>query len=510
MPGHAGSSQSSGGAPRHAALNSTAPQRAALSGPLQTLVEDVKQFGRIPKRKKGTSEQERAENKLAKRFSDCRDSIPKDVLHELRALGRASQPADDEQLVAEASDPEHLPPEVDTAALMQAVRDLGHYPILGRQIVCLPNLWDFIGQEEPAVEKLLKDVLYFGRLPHHIKKPTTEPERREHRLALRIAAQKKKTPRALWELIVLHCAHIVTVNGVDEDELCFACDRIMKDRPSTVTSLSFNHDSDSGEIHAPTAEKWALLAKACPNLIQFRVEDAIFHGRSLHHAVQATARACPKLLRLDLGGNLINDGALQIVSQACPLLENLDVHHSGIGDVAIQAVAQRCARLEELNVDECANLTDAAFLAVAQGCPRLRTLTIWSSCPWTDRLRRPKVTDAAICALGQQCPHIEILEMCGLESLTDAAIQAVAIGCPSLKELDASLCCQLTDAAVQSLAHHSSSLSILKLRDCANITTSGVSALAQITAPLEYLDVRPIQLSREVLCECVVRGRDTA
>ena len=147
-------------------------------------------------------------------------------------------------------------------------------------------------------------------------------------------------------------------------------------------------------------------------------------------------------------------------------------------------------------------------LAVAQGSPRLRSL-IWSSAPWTDRLLRPTVTDTAICALAQQCPHIEILELCGLESLTDAAIQAVAIGCPSLKELDASLCRQLADAAVQSLVHHSSSLSILKLRDCAKITTSGVSALAQITAPLKHLDVRPIQLSREILCECEVCGRTT-
>ena len=357
------------------------------------------------------------------------------------------------------------------------------------------------------MEKLLKDVLYFGRLPHRINKPTTEPERREHLLAQRIAAHKKQIPHALWELIEIHCANVVTVNGMDEDELCFACDRIMKDSPSTVTSLSFNHESADGKIHAPTTKKLALLAKACPNLTEFRVECALFDGRSLHDAVQATARACPQLLRLDLGGNDINDGALQIVSQACPLLERLDLEDSGIGDVAIQAVAQRCTQLEELIVDECANLTDAAFLAVAQGCPRLRSLIIWSSLPWTDRLRRPKVTDTAICALAQQCPHIEILELCGLESLTDAAIQAVAIGCPSLKELDASLCRQLTDAAAQSLVHHSSSLSILKLRDCAKITTSGVSALAQITAPLKYLDVRPIQLSREILCECVVCER---
>ena len=359
------------------------------------------------------------------------------------------------------------------------------------------------------MEKLLKDVSYFGRLPHQIKKPTTEPERREHRLALRIAAHKKQIPHALWELIGIHCANVVTVNGMDEDELCFACDRILKDSPSTIISLSFNHDSEAGKIHAPTTEKLKLLAEACPNLIEFRVERAVFDGRSLHHAVQAIARACPQLLRLDLGSNDISDGALQIVSQACPLLERLVLEEGGIGDVAIQAVAQRCARLEELNVNECANLTDAAFLAVAQGCPRLRSLIIWSSWPWSDRPPRPKVTDTAICALAQQCPHIEILELCGLESLTDAAIQAVAIGCPSLKELDASLCCQLTDAAVQSLVHHSSSLSNLKLRGCAKITTSGVSALAQISPPLKYLDVRPIQLSSEILCECEVRGRKT-
>ena len=132
-------------------------------------------------------------------------------------------------------------------------------------------------------------------------------------------------------------------------------------------------------LSAPITQKFTHLALACPNLTEFRVECASFDARRLGDAVQAIARACPHLLRLDLGANEITDGALQIVSQACPLLESLDVQHSGIGDVAIQAVAQRCGRLEELNVDGCANLTDAAFLAVAQGCPRLKSLIIWVS-----------------------------------------------------------------------------------------------------------------------------------
>ena len=142
------------GAPQPAALNSGAPQPAALSGAVQKLVENVKQFGRIPMQNKETSEEERAEDRLAKRFSDHRDSIPKDVLQELQALGGAAQPADDEQLVAEASDPEHFLADVNPAALhaqgdalIQAVEELGYYPKLSRDIVCWSKLWDAIGQQ---------------------------------------------------------------------------------------------------------------------------------------------------------------------------------------------------------------------------------------------------------------------------------------------------------------------------------------------------------------------------
>ena len=83
-----------------------------MSGPLQTLVEDVKQFGRIPRQNKGTSEQDRKENKLAKRFSDNRKRIPKDVLDELQVLGGAAETKRKQK----------------TEEIMQKVRDLGRWP----------------------------------------------------------------------------------------------------------------------------------------------------------------------------------------------------------------------------------------------------------------------------------------------------------------------------------------------------------------------------------------------
>ena len=69
-----------------------APQPVALSRTEQSLVEAIRELGRIPKQNKGTSEDERAENKLAKRYSDHKNNIPDHILQELQALGGAPQP----------------------------------------------------------------------------------------------------------------------------------------------------------------------------------------------------------------------------------------------------------------------------------------------------------------------------------------------------------------------------------------------------------------------------------
>ena len=223
------------------------------------------------------------------------------------------------------------------------------------------------------------------------------------------------------------------------------------------------------------------------------MENGIFAEGILSATLPAIAQAFPRLVHLQLGGNTISNSAVQAVSQTCPELRLLDLHDSGITDV-----------------DGCVNLTDVAFLALAQGCPQLPSLIIWKSTYEVETevtMQRPKVTDAAIGAIGQQCPNLKRLDMCGLESVTDASMHTLAHSCPSLLNIDGSLCCQLTDATIQSLVHHCSTLSKLKLRYCPKITTSGVSALAQGSFDLRYLDVRPLELSMDLLCECEVAGR---
>ncbi len=110
--------------PSESAAVSAALQRSALSGSLQTLVEDVKQFGRIPIRNHGTSEEARAENNLAKRFLEHRESIPGDVMLELqdleesRAVSAAAQRAATEEFKRKQK----------TDELLQQVREFGSWP----------------------------------------------------------------------------------------------------------------------------------------------------------------------------------------------------------------------------------------------------------------------------------------------------------------------------------------------------------------------------------------------
>ena len=72
---------------------SGALQPAALNSTAQNLVDHVRQFvtdhKKWPRQNKGKSEDARAENKLAKRWSDHKDSIPDDIERELRAISGA-------------------------------------------------------------------------------------------------------------------------------------------------------------------------------------------------------------------------------------------------------------------------------------------------------------------------------------------------------------------------------------------------------------------------------------
>ena len=488
---------------------------------VEQLVAAVKELGHFP------LQSDPVEKILYQRLYYRRACFSEEQWKDLKNTGAsqptgASRPAEVEQLDEEVTALGHAPmqePSPEADLLMQTIRKLGYVPTLQREVFCFDlELKEQILQQQPPIKKLLEEVLHFGRFPHQIKNHSNAPESREHWLAKRILKHKQKIPGELWTRIAKHCAEAVTVNGSDEAEWDFACERILRQHPHKILSLSVNDDeTDPLKINdrfqnasAKIAAKLKLLAHACPDLLQFRVENGIFAEGILSATLPAIAQACPRLLHLQLGGNTISNSAVQAVSQTCPELRLLDLHDSGITDVALQAVARGCARLEALDVDGCVNLTDVAFLALAQGCPQLRSLIIWESTYEEETevtMQRPKVTDAAISAIGQQCPNLKRLDMCGLESVTDASMHTLAHSCPSLLNIDGSLCCQLTDATIQSLVHHCSTLSKLKLRYCPKITTSGVSALAQGSFDLRYLDVRPLELSMDLLCECEVAGR---
>ena len=62
---------------------------AALTSTQQALVDDIQSFGRMPKRKRGTSADDRAETKLAERYKNLkkRDPLPEHISQTFRVLG---------------------------------------------------------------------------------------------------------------------------------------------------------------------------------------------------------------------------------------------------------------------------------------------------------------------------------------------------------------------------------------------------------------------------------------
>ena len=65
---------------------SSSSRPAALTQKQKALVDQIRSFGRVPKRTNGTSPEDQRENKLAKRFYDHKDDLPEHILQELQQL----------------------------------------------------------------------------------------------------------------------------------------------------------------------------------------------------------------------------------------------------------------------------------------------------------------------------------------------------------------------------------------------------------------------------------------
>ena len=145
MQGNASHSAASGSdVSQRTAHGSDASPSSVLRPPLQKLIDDLKQFleqfGRWPSRGKTANAEEQ---KLAKRLTDYKSSIPQQKMDELGFLINVPQ----------------LAPVRESSVSLSA-----------------------------TVEKLLVDVKHFveqhGRLPKELKKPSCEEERMESNLSL--------------------------------------------------------------------------------------------------------------------------------------------------------------------------------------------------------------------------------------------------------------------------------------------------------------------------------------
>ena len=173
------------------ASSDSSSQPVALSKTVQTLIDDIKKLGRIPKQNAGISAADRAANKLAKRFSDHKHKIPNEILQQLQALDSA---------------PQHVELSDSVEALVEEVRVLGRIPRRNRGTSedekaenkladrsgknkkeipkeILQELQGLSGTPQTVGQKILDDVKRLGHFPRRFSKPETEDEREEYKLA---------------------------------------------------------------------------------------------------------------------------------------------------------------------------------------------------------------------------------------------------------------------------------------------------------------------------------------
>jgi len=178
-----------------------APQPAAAD----SLMNEIRTFGRLPRKVSGATKEDKAERQLAKRlgYAKAHGQFSAEQLQELDSMsnaGGAPQPAAADSLMNEIRSLGRLPLRVrGQEAHKRAERNLaarfieakGKGIFTREQLQELDSLGDAGGASQPA-DELMQEIRSFGRLPRRVR-GDAEAQQSERDLAQRMTnAQKKK------------------------------------------------------------------------------------------------------------------------------------------------------------------------------------------------------------------------------------------------------------------------------------------------------------------------------
>lgn len=105
---------------------------------------------------------------------------------------------------------------------------------------------------------------------------------------------------------------------------------------------------DVSRCHQITDDELKLLLKACPQLVEFKMEES----------------------------NRITDTGFLLISTGLLKLTSLSLARCGIGDIPLIEIVTRCQQLQRLNLTRCENITDKSIAEMGRQAKMLRELNL--------------------------------------------------------------------------------------------------------------------------------------
>eukprot|EP00873_Tetraselmis_striata_P007890 jgi/Tetstr1/428154/TSEL_018205.t1 len=212
------------------------------------------------------------------------------------------------------------------------------------------------------------------------------------------------------------------------------------------------------------------LLTAAPALTSLTLAGADDLG---NEDLAVVARACPRLIRLDLTGckRLTSDSAAPALARLRALQTLSLARCTRLSDTVLGNL-RACSALSELSLARCALLTDDGLSALAAARSARLTALDLSGC---DRLTGHGVSRLAA------LPSLERLSLAWCANVADLRGLRDAGGWPNLKSVDLSGCVKLSDASLAAaIAGPGQRLQSLRLSGCERLTDNGLADLVAV------------------------------
>ncbi|KAF3627678.1 F-box protein MAX2 [Capsicum annuum] len=254
--------------------------------------------------------------------------------------------------------------------------------------------------------------------------------------------------------------------------------------PTTAASLTSFNLLNSCLPEGFKSEEVMAIARACPNLKEFRVAcmfDCRYIGFVGDECLVCIANNCPKLSVLHLA-----DTSALLNSRSDPNDEGFTQEDAKFSVSTLIEVFSGLPLLEELVLDVCNSVRDTgpALEVLSKKCPKLRSLKLGQFCGVSMPIEW-KLDGVAL------CQGLQSLSLRNVGDLDDMGLIAIGRGCWRLAKFEIQGCNKITMSGMRTLVSLlKKTLVDVKISSCKNLgASSSLKALEPIQERIQKLHI---------------------